>query len=809
MGVNISDTGGFNQQFFQTYFKKSGELKDGSHASLRLKDGILSRQDHDSIKESYLEEAQKAGLDTATAEAEFESFLSDALDGELDNKSATGMLEAVQLLGSHSQEVNALKFRDVPFKAPTGRTISEIIPRVGLLTPRSAEPIATGQDHEHTFQPTLDMGSVKATLASLGQDNPLSSTQQRRILQAFADMPILDRSLFEKKIDMLTPEQRKDMLDRVEGVKNPDLAAAKAIVNSILLLPPNGSVSGLVNMKPMGSPKLELNNPEQIASEGFVFRSESIEQPLALGTETLDMDIYGYANLVKDGHLPGQKGNSFQNKDAVYEMVTITNPIGNPDMKIEIDGSGYANSSEDVTSELADLPQYKGNGSHDAIYMVRPPDGRTPHYGHLADKLLSHKVLTHNPTQRTHDHHTQRTLKPGESITIYTRIDNKRNSSGSESNMRFAYHLHVDKPTASGHKPLQIDASVVGYPTGKAGLDTKLKASLGAPSGTLDLNISEIAAHLNGGKEVKESRYVATGFIPPAKGNAATKLKQTFLPGNAFDPADVSVIKEKMNELKLQAAHLAKKIKQYPMGVEPDTKGVLPTKAQLQQNLDAVYRELKAYSIGRNSGLTPYSGLASVFPTMAVDGETPFEFDVAVNTKPFDTLGTGQDQSTPINRTLYGKEQVLSNAMPLAYGNYNNTYQLQFPVSNVSADKPQSIYISMGSPEEIDQEPSANQERFGKLYDVAGKPQPSVFTEDTSLRYNGTARITVLDENGKPAEDIKPNPQTVDVTHRNYQVPKPLAEISVPPHRRYTVQVEFTVPTNSTGPQALRVSTHP
>ena len=58
-------------------------------------------------------------------------------------------------------------------------------------------------------------------------------------------------------------------------------------------------------MKPVGNPKLELNNPEQIASEGFVFRSSMMEDPLPLGTTMQDLDIYAFANLVKDGHATG------------------------------------------------------------------------------------------------------------------------------------------------------------------------------------------------------------------------------------------------------------------------------------------------------------------------------------------------------------------------------------------------------------------------------------------------------------------------------------------------------------------------
>jgi hypothetical protein len=797
MTLNMRDTGGFSQQFFQTYFQKPGQLKDGTQATTRLQDGILSRQDHDSIKERYLEEAQKAGLDTGTAEAEFESFLSDALDGELDNNSVTGMLEAVQLLGSHSQEVNALKFRDVPFKAPTGKIASEIVPRVGLLTPRSPEPMTAGQDHEHTFKPSLDLGSVTKVLASLGQENPLSGIQQRRVVQALAGMSSPDRGLFEKKIGMLTPAQRNDMLTRVEGVKNPDSVAAKAIVSSILLLPPNGSVSGLVNMKPVGNPKLELNNPEQIASKGFLFRSSMMEKPMLLGTAMQDLDIYAFANLVKDSK-------AFQSKRAVYQLVTITNPPGNPPMTIDVAGSGYANGESDITPHLGLLPVVptKQPNPQDALSMNRQPNGEL-HYGNLADKLLAQNVLLGQQ-----NHHIQRTLQPGESLTMYTRIDTNNDpkkpndppnlKKKHDANLRAAYKIHVDKDSMQGqHQPLQIDAVMVAYPTNKPDLDAKLATATDPtkPSGTLDLKASVIEAHINQGSPTP--RFVATEYIVD-KSSTPPKTEPIFLPGTQYDPANISQIKADMNQLKQQAAALDAKIARFPKNIQPKPAELV----KLEGERAGIAQELKQYAIGRNSGLTPYSGLQSIFPNIALDGKTVYEFDVAVNTKPFDTLGTGQDQSTPISRTKYGDKQELSNKMPLAYGNYNNTYDVQFPVSNLNSSEPQTLYISMGSPEEIDAEPAQGQERFGKLYDIEGQPKPVVFTGDKSIRYNGTARVTVLDEQGKQVSS-----QTVDVTHHNYEPPKLLLPVVVPPKRNYTVKVEFTIPTNSTGPQALHVST--
>lgn len=146
MTVNFRGQNGFNASFYnQTMGANPSALKDGSQASERLGDSQVSQQDYQALKASFVEKAVQAGASPAEAEAEFNHFLADALDGQIDEKTfgaATASTETqIQTLNRHESEPLALRF------GPVGQNT----PAPSLINPDTNQPVQTS-----SLQPPVD-----------------------------------------------------------------------------------------------------------------------------------------------------------------------------------------------------------------------------------------------------------------------------------------------------------------------------------------------------------------------------------------------------------------------------------------------------------------------------------------------------------------------------------------------------------------------------------------------------------------------------------------------------------------------------
>ena len=136
----------FNTQFFERKIKpaSSDTLTDHSSAPQRLNDGILSHQDYQSLKTTYMNEALAQHINQPEAEQAFEYFLADILDGQFDFTFSTQFLESVQQLAAHPDKPLAIQFKTTPSSSHPST-----IPRVGLLRDAGT----AGQDKPANFEP--------------------------------------------------------------------------------------------------------------------------------------------------------------------------------------------------------------------------------------------------------------------------------------------------------------------------------------------------------------------------------------------------------------------------------------------------------------------------------------------------------------------------------------------------------------------------------------------------------------------------------------------------------------------------------
>jgi hypothetical protein len=113
MSIQFRGTEGFNRTFSQQKIAQGQPLKDGTTAPQRLGDGIVSPEDRQALKASYVEQAVAAGATPEQAEAEFNHFLADALDGQVDDQVGAGTQDQLTQMerSAHTSEPLALQFR--------------------------------------------------------------------------------------------------------------------------------------------------------------------------------------------------------------------------------------------------------------------------------------------------------------------------------------------------------------------------------------------------------------------------------------------------------------------------------------------------------------------------------------------------------------------------------------------------------------------------------------------------------------------------------------------------------------------------
>jgi len=149
VSVNIGHRSSSEHQFFNKHFQSSQDkdpvvLKDGTSAARRLADGVVSQQDYQALKQAYLEEVVGDNQsDSLEITKQFNQFLSDALDGQLDDLSVKGLPDTLNQLAEHDSQANA-----VQFAMPTQKASDNFIPQVVRLRDNLKES-PVGKDYEY------------------------------------------------------------------------------------------------------------------------------------------------------------------------------------------------------------------------------------------------------------------------------------------------------------------------------------------------------------------------------------------------------------------------------------------------------------------------------------------------------------------------------------------------------------------------------------------------------------------------------------------------------------------------------------
>lgn len=162
MTIQFQGSGGFNEKYFAQRFEKGQKLSDGNTVTAILSDGQLSQKELQSLRQDYLSQAKKEGLSEAEALEQFNLFLADSLDGQLNHLSQTPLTQAITDLGFLFDESAAIQFEAHPregseptIEFQTGRlgtdgfqaiSFPELVAQSGNTETRQAELNASWSD---------------------------------------------------------------------------------------------------------------------------------------------------------------------------------------------------------------------------------------------------------------------------------------------------------------------------------------------------------------------------------------------------------------------------------------------------------------------------------------------------------------------------------------------------------------------------------------------------------------------------------------------------------------------------------------
>lgn len=119
------------RQLNQTIYNQQLKPKANGQPAQPLKDGVLSREEFNSLKTSYMAESKARNIPHDEAEQAFEHFLADVLDGTFDQKASKKFLAAVERLSDHKTNPIGIEFKSIKgkqLKAPRVARLKSLRP---------------------------------------------------------------------------------------------------------------------------------------------------------------------------------------------------------------------------------------------------------------------------------------------------------------------------------------------------------------------------------------------------------------------------------------------------------------------------------------------------------------------------------------------------------------------------------------------------------------------------------------------------------------------------------------------------------
>lgn len=809
-GLNAFSEKSFN--FFQQH------IGPGSKPAQNLQDGVLSREQYDKLKQSFVDEGL-ASPDDLKLEEKFNLYLADALDGTLDQQSVPGLLEALGQLGAHSGEASAVQFAQ-----PKSFATTSDIPRLGKM----GAPSPSGNP-SYEFRANVSFGAAqaKAVVAAAGEpaavtsppaDAPAQSLspelepyraafQKAGLLEAGGKNPLgaSANEVFQK----LGPPERALVLNCLRAGKL-EQAYGVLAVNGLKQTPGasaspgmQGYMNALPNLSHTGPVTIEVNNPEQVHGACKVFSSSQVKPPVDLGVgENQNFNYYSYCDV-----------RNMQRTGPVFQATVVHNPGPEP-VRIKVRGSGQCNHepslearAQQIQAEIDKLKRSAGDDAKaklDALIKldILGPDGKirkdpikgsdgisrvTGDLTRNADYLLTMEQIL-GIDMLTDDYPKGQDyieIPAGQSMAVYTKIPVGSNT------MRSAYQFEVISP--EGGQKLAVDVVVTenkstGNPPKplfpESGLST---CGMLPASKDIHAALVENLPMVNAGKELMQGddyNDLLYGENPRIR------------PRDEDHDGQITTSDMKLNNLRInkELMVLEPKIIAKTQQLEKTAPGTT-RHADLQRELNLLLADKKKlldqlFKLGRINGIKEASQIRSTIPPIDVS-KGGVNLTYAINTKVIERAGTDQDQSMK----MIGVSQFPNgpaNLDDIAHGNYNAEYVISTRLDN-TGDKDQPLYLAIGSPD------------AGGTYDNGTPQKPSYDPNKTDnppsrSRFTGVAEIQIAGVS---------QPILAKVVNGHVELPKEIDALSIKAKSSLYITVRLIIPTNSTGPQSLQFSSSP
>jgi hypothetical protein len=760
-----------------TFFQK--HISPGLRPAENLQDGILGREEYEKLKQDFVQEGL-ATADDPELEQKFNSFLVDALDGKLDQQSVPGLLEAIEQLASHPDEANA-----VQFAKPNAFASKADIPKLGRLmthTPAGRkEPYfqSTVQFNTESNKERIGSDAGKTLGSALSAQLEPYRTQLREagllhetlkdnidVSTVFQKMEPADQKLFLSCLSSGKYQQAYSVLS-VNNVKQSGSTSPGL----------NGYMNPLPNLSYGGPVTIEVNNPEQVHGACKVFSSSQVKPPIELGVgENKSFNYYSYCDVRQ---MKPRTGPAFQ--------ATVVNNPGPETVRIKVRGSGLCNHEASLEARAkqvqAAIDKLKltatDQGSKaklDALIKldILGPDGkirpdkikgsdgvsrvtgdltRNADYLLTLEQILGVDMLSDNAPEGQ----DYIEIPAGESMAVYTKIPQGSNT------MRAAYQFEVISP--EGGQKLDVDVVVtentsVGKPPKPLFPDSGLSTcGMLAPSKDIRAALVEKLPMINAGNELmKGDDYEALLLTGKAT-----------LRGLKDEDHDGKIT---TSDMKL---HNLKKNQEIHSKNKPLSQS---EKAEAQGQL---------FKLGRINGIKEGSEIRSTIPPIDVS-KSDVSLTYAINTKVIERAGTDQDQSMK----MLGISQFPNgpaNLDDIAHGNYNAEYVISTQLVN-NGDSDQKLYISIGSPDAGGM--FDNGEPQKPSYDPSKTDNPS-----TRSRFTGVAEIQIAGRS---------QPILAKIVNGHVELPQEIEGLTIKKQESLYITVRLMIPTNSTGPQTIQLS---
>ena len=785
----------FNEKSL-TFFQK--HISPGLKPAENLQDGILGREEYEKLKQGFIQEGL-AAADDPELEQKFNSFLADALDGKLDQQSVPGLLTAIEQLASHPDEANA-----VQFAKPYTFASKADIPKLGRLMTHTP----TGR-REHHFQSTLQFGE-ESNKQIIGSDagktlGSALSAQLEPYRTQLREAGLLHETVRDN-IDVSTvfqkmePADQKLFLSCLSSGKYHQAYSVLSVNNVKQSGATSPGLNGYMNPLPYlsygGPVTIEVNNPEQIHGASKVFSSAQVKPPVELGIgKNQSFNYYSYCDVSK---MP-RTGPAFQ--------ATVVHNPGPEPVRIKVRGSGLCNheaslearvkqvqaaieklkltaTDKDAKAKLDALVKLDILGPDGKIRedKIKGSDGVSRVTGDLtrnADYLLTLEQIL-GVDMLSDDYPAGQDfieIPAGQSMAVYTKIPKGSNT------MRAAYQFDVISP--KGGQKLDVDVVVTNnISTGKppkplfpdSGLST---CGLLAPNKEIQAALVEKLPMVNAGKELMQGDNYEDLLTDP---NPRIKAQDEDHDGK-ITTSDMKLhnlrINQKIQPIDKKIDALTKLNKQQP---SKD----LQLQLYQQQEKKAKEQEL-LFKLGRINGIKEASEIRSTIPPIDVS-KGNVNLTYAINTKVIERAGTDQDQSMK----MLGISQFPNgpaNLDDIAHGNYNAEYVISTQLVN-NGDTDQKLYISIGSPDAggtFD-----NGEPQKPSYDPGKTDNPS-----TRSRFTGVAEIQIAGLS---------QPILAKIVNGYVELPKEIEGLTIKKQESLYITVRVIIPTNSTGPQTILLS---